>query len=130
MRSLETKLREAQKKIDALEKENKLLRATWQAELYAERLFTLQYAEDALLLAAGSEFGFGESRAYRLAEAYKAQVMRISGMIYKDSKDDEDVVYGRQKIDDELRQVCGKYFCPWDTRYDRKRIMSGGSDDK
>lgn len=130
MESLATKLRAAQKKIDTLEKENKLLRASWQSELYAERLFTLQYAEDAMLLAAGSEFGFGESRAYRLAEAYKAQIMRISGMIHQDSKDDKEVVYGRQKIDDELRQVCGKYFAVWDERYDRRRIMSGRSDAK
>lgn len=49
---------------------------------------------------------------------YRNTVNEISRLLAADGKDDEDIWYSTQKIDDRLHAILGDdLFSPWDTRY-------------
>ena len=93
------------------------LEAKYKEREYHMRLFTLQYAEDAAMIAAAEVFGMGETRAKRYGEAFCNAVHEISKLIHDDGLNDKDCEYARAKIDEKLKQICGKNFVPWEERY-------------
>lgn len=44
-------------------------------------------------------------------------VMEMARMIVDDAKDDPDLAYTREKVDQRLRKICGEKFDPWEVRY-------------
>lgn len=94
------------------------LEAKYKLREYHMRLFVLQYSQDAAMIAAAEVFGMGETRAKRYGEAFCRAVEEISRLIYEDGKDDKDCEYARAKIDEKLKQICGKNFEPWEKRYE------------
>ena len=93
------------------------LDAKYKARESRQLMFAMQYAEDAAMMAAADVFGMGEERARRFGQAYCKYVNEISKLIHTDSKDDRDCEYSRAKIDQRLKEICGKYFQPWEERY-------------
>lgn len=98
----------------------KRLEAQNKAKQSRQLMFAMQYAEDAAMMAAAEVFGMGEERAKRFGQAYCRYVNEISKLIHTDSKDDKDCEYSRAKIDQKLKEICGKYFVPWEERYNGK----------
>lgn len=98
----------------------KRLDAQNKAKQGRQLIFAMQYAEDAAMMAAAEVFGMGEERAKRFGRAYCKYVNEISKLIFADSKDDKDCEYSRAKIDQRLSEICGKYFQPWEVRYNGK----------
>ena len=93
------------------------LKAQENARASRRMMFTMQYAEDAAMLACAEVFGMGPERAKRFGQAYCKYVNEISKLIHDDAKDDKDCVYSRESIDRRLATICGKYFQPWEERY-------------
>ena len=79
--------------------------------------FTLQMSLDAALIAAADTFGIGEKRAKQFMDQYAAVYNELATMILDDAKSDREIQYTKAKVDDRLKKICGKYFCPWEERY-------------
>lgn len=81
------------------------------------RRFTLQQCKDMMLIAAHEAFGFGPDRAKILGDMFDKVFEEYAEMTIKDSKDDKDIWYTKEKVDAKLREVCGDNFSPWEERY-------------
>ena len=93
------------------------LDARHQAELRAQRLFTIQQCADMMLIALNDAFGFGADRLHKLEEAYFAVFEEYAKMAIEDGRSDPDIEYTRAKVDAKLAQIMGEWFRPWDERY-------------
>lgn len=85
-----------------------------QAEIHAARMFTVQQCKDIMLIAAHLEFGFGEERSKRLGDAFDRAFIEYAEMAISDEKE---IWYTKAKMDGILKEACGKYFDPWEVRY-------------
>lgn len=96
------------------------LQKQYEKKMYDMRLFTLQYAMDAAVIALHEEFGVGAERARRFCLAYMKYIHEISALINEDGKTDKGAEYARAKIDEKLQSIMGEYFAPWEIRYNFK----------
>lgn len=76
------------------------------------RQMTLDFAVIAL-----GRLGWGEKRLNDFCKIVEEVSDEYSEMIIADSLDDKNVEYSKAKLDEELKQYCGKSFCPYDGRY-------------
>jgi hypothetical protein len=102
------------------------------AAIYAEYQrqldIALQMGMDAAMMAANKVLKLGKGRADEFKNEYIAAVNEISGFIFRDSKDDPDVVYAREQIDRRLRVIVGEEnFEPYDVRYSHSHRMRKGN---
>lgn len=90
------------------------------AEIGFHRMFALQWASDAALLAANEVF---HRRGDKLAEFHAAFVRvtnEIANMTLEDAKDDKTMEYTKTKVDEQLQKILGDKFVPWNERYNIK----------
>lgn len=100
--------------------QNPALKAITERKRLNERRshIAFQMGLDAAIFAANEVFSMGESRAPRFVEAYNRAVAEMMHLIHDDAKDDEDIEYSRQKIDEALKKIVGaENFVEWDERY-------------
>lgn len=79
--------------------------------------FTLQMSLDAALIAAAEVFSLGEKRAKVFMDKFAEVYNDMARMALEDAETDKEIAYTKAKVDARLREICGKYFCPWEERY-------------
>lgn len=99
-------LKHAQKTIAAL-----------QERLQVMKGFTLQQSLDMALITLHEEFGFGPDRCAKFEQMFRATFLDYARMCVDDSKDDEEIVYTKEKVDRRLRAACGNDILSFDERY-------------
>lgn len=85
-------------------------------------LITQQQILDAVCLTLNEEFGMGEERQRRFQEAFDKKYDEIRKIERDDTEDGE---YSRYKMEKALQQACGKYYAPFEERYDFKIKVNG-----
>lgn len=93
-------------------------------ELQAVKIIaiTQQQILDAVALTLNEEFGLGEERLKRFQVAFDKKYAEIRQLEKDDSADGE---YSRHKIEQALQNACGKYYAPYEERYDFKILYNG-----
>lgn len=79
--------------------------------------FTLQMSLDAALIAAAEVFSLGEKRAKVFMDKFAEVYNDMARMALEDAETDREIAYTKAKVDARMREICGKYFCPWEERY-------------
>lgn len=77
-----------------------------------------QITADAAILAANEVFGSGPERNKKFMDSlnrWANEIGRIS-VECSDAKDTE-LSYLKTRLDGRMKEICGKYFVPWDIRY-------------
>lgn len=87
------------------------------AELEIRTRFTVQMSVDAALIAAADVFGCGEKRAKQFMDRFASVYNDMARMAIEDARDDKEISYTKAKVDERLKEICGKHFCPWEERY-------------
>lgn len=82
-----------------------------------QRLFTIQQAEDMMLIAANIALGLGPERAPKLRAKYREVFRDYSEFAILDGKDDPSIEYTKGKLDNQLAAILGDAFEPWEQRY-------------
>ena len=93
------------------------IQAAQDAEISYQRKFTIQWCEDAAILAANEVF---QRRGEKLAEfrdAYRRWADDIASMTIDDAKGDRSLEYTKDRLDARLREILGDAFESWDDRY-------------
>lgn len=95
--------------------------------------FTLQQAQDMAEISLNLEFNFGPVYNERFEKRFKQVFLDYAAMCVSDGKDDEEIVYTKEKVDRALRIARGDIL-PFDERYAlenlyfRDRDLKEGSD--
>ena len=87
------------------------------ADISFHRKFTMQWCADAAILAANEVF---HRRGKILVEFHNAFIRyshEIAQMTLEDAQADKSLEYTKYKIDEQLRELLGEDFQPWDERY-------------
>lgn len=87
------------------------------ADISFHRKFTMQWCADAAILAANEVF---HRRGKTLVEFYNAFIRNaheIAQMTLEDAQADKSLEYTKYKVDEQLRELLGEDFQPWDERY-------------
>ena len=89
------------------------------AEGYRKQLdVALQMGLDAAMMAANKVLKLGKGRAEEFGIEYMAAIQEIAELIIDDGKDDKDLVYSKEKLDQKICRIVGKdNFEPYDIRY-------------
>ena len=83
-----------------------------------------QMGLDAALIAANKVLQLGKGRAVQFGQEYMEAISNIANLIVKDSKDDKECVYSREKTDQTIKAIVGEEnFAPWDERYCTNNIF-------
>ena len=92
---------------------------------YQQQLdMALQMGLDAALIAANKVLQLGKGRAAEFGKEYMEAINNIAQQIVKDSKDDKECVYSREKLDQTIKAIVGEdNFAPWDERYCTNNIF-------
>ena len=106
----------------------KVKKGSAQANSFAERekrrkelqmvkviVITQQQILDAVALTLNEEFGFAEERLKRFQVAFDKKYAEIREIENDDTEDGE---YSRYKLEKALQAACGKYYTPFEERYD------------
>lgn len=105
-----------------LAKRDALLLAGYQRQLD----IALQMGLDAAMMAANLVFQMGKGRAADFGAAYMQAIHEISKLTIEDSKDDPELVYSREKLDQRIKSIVGEdNFEPWEERYSMMRKRKG-----
>lgn len=88
------------------------------AELKRQRLFSLQWASDAAILAAHDVFQRKGEKLVEFHNTFVKYANEIAEMTLADAKDDKTIDYTKGKIDGQLKELLGDAFEPWEVRYD------------
>lgn len=87
-----------------------------QADIAVNRRLARTYMLDMVTIALG-RMGFREARFRKFDEALTAACEDYGKLIVADSKDDADIWYSKDKLDEELKRYVGSLFVPYDERY-------------
>lgn len=88
------------------------------AALYHAKIgMTLQFAQDAAMIAANEVLQMGPKRAPEFANKMREVVNEIADVMLADQKDDEKFAYTRGVVDRRMKKICGENFVPWEERY-------------
>ena len=90
-----------------------------QADVEVNRRFARTYMLDMVTIALG-RMGFREARFKKFDEALSAACEDYGKLIVDDSKDDVDIWYSKDKLDEEIKRYVGSMFVPYDERYKTK----------
>lgn len=94
----------------------KKMTADFEALKYAIRKETMQQVLDYVTIALG-RLGVGEKRMTDFERVLTEVMMDYSNAFLADLKDDKEMWYAKQKLDDELKRYCGSRFEPFEVRY-------------
>jgi len=86
-----------------------------------------QYMIDAVSLTLNECFGFGEERLKRFHDAFDKKYAEIRELEQNDTQDNE---YAKAKVEDALKAAWGRYYEPYEHRYDFKLITPDGKEIK
>jgi hypothetical protein len=101
-----------------LAKRDALLLAGYQKQLD----IALQMGLDAAMIAANLVFQLGKGRAADFGAAYMQAIHEISELTIEDSKDDPELVYSREKLDQKIKAIVGdENFEPYEERYSMRK---------
>lgn len=87
-----------------------------QADIAVNRRLARTYMLDMVTVALG-RMGFREARFRKFDETLTAVCEDYGKLILDDSKDDADIWYSKDKLDEELKRYVGGLFVPYDERY-------------
>lgn len=87
-----------------------------QADIAVNRRLARTYMLDMVTIALG-RMGFREARFKKFDEALAAACEDYGKLILDDSKDDVDIWYSKDKLDEEIKRYVGSMFVPYDERY-------------
>lgn len=76
--------------------------------------YMFQLTIDTATLALADEFGFGEVRQNRFAEAFSRIYEELRDLEKSDTDDQE---YTKTKVEEALQRACGKHYVPRNERY-------------
>ena len=79
--------------------------------------FTIQQCLDMAEIALNQEFNFGPVYNERFEKRFRAVFLDYAAMCVADGKDDEEIVYTKEKVDRALRAARGDIL-PFDERYE------------
>lgn len=83
--------------------------------------FALQMGLDAAMMAAHEVLQLGKGRAKEFEQEYKKSINAIANLIVMDSKDDDELVYSKEKHDQTIKAIVGEEnFEPFDVRYSHR----------
>lgn len=88
-----------------------------QEGLEMQRNFDIQFCLDAALIACNELWGIGEKRAEEFVAVYQKVCKEVAELIHEDARSDKQIDYAKAKIDERLKQICGRNFVPWAERY-------------
>lgn len=101
-----------------LAKRDAILLAGYQKQLN----IALQMGLDAATIAANKVLQMGKGRAAEFGEEYMKAMREIAELTIKDSKDDKDLVYSREKLDQKIKAIVGdENFEPYEERYSMRK---------
>lgn len=78
------------------------------------QFFTRQLVQDCCCIALNRAFGFGPERLLKFCKALHEASDEVYDMWNDDNRDRE---YTIAKLDESMKEICGEYFEPWETRY-------------
>lgn len=82
----------------------------------------IQMMEDCAVIAAHEALGMGKGRAEKFLTALRDAVNELSALTVEDGKDDKELLYTKDKLDERLRAIVGdELFRNWDDRYRNKK---------
>ena len=87
-----------------------------EADIAVNRRLARTYMLDMVTIALG-RMGFREARFKKVDETLTAVCEDYGKLILVDSKDDVDIWYSKDKLDEELKRYVGSLFVPYDERY-------------
>lgn len=88
------------------------------ARLYNERVGRLQQMFiDGAFFAANKVLKMGPGRCEQFGQEMIASINELAALVVDDAKDDPSFEYAKEKIDLELKRICGDKFEPWEARY-------------
>ena len=115
------KLEEENKKLkEQIKKQNEAIEkyiAEHDKEINDAQLFALSCGRDIAIITQRRVYRAGEKRTKVFEDIYDGVTDEYFGFILDDSKCDEDVVFSRSKIDDEIAAAEGINFKPWEERH-------------
>ena len=82
-----------------------------------ERIMTVKICKDAADMAANEVFSMGESRVPAWDEAFSRYLNAITNMAKEDAKTDRSMWYSKEKRDQTLKRIRGKFFETWEVHY-------------
>lgn len=94
------------------------IQAAQAAEISYQRKFTIQWCEDAALLAANEVFRRRGEKLAEFRDAFRTIITEIANMTIDDARGDKSLEYTKDRLDGRLRSVLDeKDFEDWDMRY-------------
>lgn len=87
-----------------------------EADIAVNRRLARTYMLDMVTIALG-RMGFREARLKKFDETLSAVCEDYGKLILDDSKDDVDIWYSKDKLDEEIKRYVGSMFVPYDERY-------------
>ena len=87
-----------------------------EADIAVNRRLARTYMLDMVTIALG-RMGFREARFKKFDETLTAVCEDYGKLILTDSKDDVDIWYSKDKLDEELKRYVGGMFVPYEERY-------------
>lgn len=86
------------------------------ADIAVNRRLARTYMLDMVTVALG-RMGFRETRFKKFDEALTAACEDYGKLMLDDAKDDKEMWYSKDKLDEELKRYVGGLFIPYDERY-------------
>ena len=87
-----------------------------EADIAVNRRLARTYMLDMVTIALG-RMGFREARFKKFDEALSAACEDYGKLMLDDAKDDKEMWYSKDKLDEELKRYVGGLFVPYDERY-------------
>lgn len=91
--------------------------AIYAAEFKAKIEILQQMCVDSAFMAASDVFQMGPGRCQAFGQAMCSYLDDMASLMLSDAKDDPDMAYTCEKVDQRLKKICGDKFQPWDIRY-------------
>lgn len=87
------------------------------ADISFHRKFTMQWCADAAMLAANEVFHRRGKILVEFHNAFIRYAHEIAEMTLEDAQADKSLEYTKYKVDEQLRELLGEDFVPWEERY-------------
>ena len=94
------------------------IEARYEAKMRITRLFAIQWAIDAAVIAANRVFQRKGDIIVKFINEMNTIIQEIAQMTVDDAKADSEIVYTKETVDGLLRGILGDKFQPWEERYD------------
>lgn len=106
-----------------LSKIERKYQAIYESEFRSKIEILQQMCIDSAFMAASDVFQMGPGRCEVFGQAMCSYLDDIASLMLSDAKDDPDMVYTCEKIDQRLNKICGDKFQPWCERYKSNKLQ-------